>query len=142
MKKICTIIVIGVLILLGILTFVLVDSSSNKLSEDYSKDEVIARAKEVVELINVLDYAAINNEIREDLQENLSVEKLENVLAQKIDNAAEFTEYTSITITGQKSKSTGEDYATAILMCKYENSNITYVISMDKNMDIVGIYLK
>ena len=74
MKKICTIIVIGVLILLGILTFVLADSSSNKLSEDYSKDEVIARAKEVVELMNALDYSAINNEIREDLQENLSVD--------------------------------------------------------------------
>lgn len=116
--------------------------SSARLSEDYSEDAVISRAKEVVELINALDYSAVHAELRDDLQDTLTTEKLENALEEKIGDAGDFSEYSTVTTAGQKSKSTGEDYATVVLVCKYENAAITYVISMDKNMDIVGINLK
>ena len=116
--------------------------SSSKLSSDYSESDVISRAKEIVEIINTLDYSAVNAEMRSDLQEVLTVEKLEHALAEPLGKAGAFSDYTTVTVTGQKSKSTGEDYATAVLVCEYENSSITYVISMDKNMDIVGINIR
>lgn len=136
MKKIFT------MMLASILVLSLAACSSAKLSEDYSEDEVISRAKEVVELINVLDYSAINAELRDDLKDTLTTEKLENALEKKVGDAGDFSEYSTVTTAGQKSKSTGEDYATVVLVCKYENATITYVISMDKNMDIVGINTK
>ena len=136
MRKICTIFATLCF------TLSLCACSSSKLAETYEEGTVIARGKEIVELINIFDYSAINAEVRDDLQDDLPVEKLEQAFAEPVGNSGKFVEYSLITTMGQKSKSTGEDYATAILSCKYENSTIVYTITMDKNMDIVGIHIK
>lgn len=124
------------------LTLTLCACSSAKLAETYEEEKVIARGKEVVELINTFDYTSVNAEVREDLQDDLSVEILEKTLSGSLGSAGTFVDYSIATAMGQKSKSTGEDYATAILGCKYENATIVYSITMDQNMDIVGIHMK
>lgn len=136
MKKIYAIVLaLSVILLLS-------GCSAAKLSEVYSEEEVISRAKEVVELINVSDFSAVNAEVREDLQGALNTEKLQEAIGAFVNDAGTFVEFSTIVTTGQKSKSTGEDYAVAVLVCKYENANIIYTIAMDQNMDIVGLYVK
>jgi uncharacterized lipoprotein YmbA len=130
----------GIVVL--IFALVLVGCSSNALADIYSEDDVIAKAKEVVDVINTLDYDAVNAQLRDDLQDQLTAEQLEEVWSAQLSEAGAFEEYTNTTVIGQKSKSTGEDYATAILTGKYENASLTFTIVIDKDMEIVGMYLK
>ncbi len=129
-------------ILVLVLTLSIVGCSSNKLADIYSEDEVIARAKEVVDVINSLDYDAMNAQLRDDLQDQLTAEQLKEVWATQLEEAGAFEKYENTVTMSQKSESTGEDYAVAILTGKYENSSLTFTIVMDKDMEIVGMYIK
>ncbi len=134
--------------LIRILFFLLVFSitlsacNSVKLADIYDENIVTGRAKEVVEMINSQDYDKVNAEIRDDLQDQLTASKLKDVIGAKLDEAGAFIEYPSITTLGQKSKTSGEDYATVVMVGKYEKSTIVFTITMDSNLDIVGFYVK
>ena len=117
-------------------------ASAVKLAEIYDENIVIERAIEVVEMINSQDYDKVNAEIRDDLQDQLTASKLKDVIGAKLDEAGAFFEYPSITTLGQKSKTPGEDYATVVLVGKYEKSTLVFTITMDSNLDIVGFYVK
>jgi len=117
-------------------------ASAVKLAEIYDENIVTERAKEVVEMLNSQDYDKVNAEIRDDLQDQLTASKLKDVIGAKLDEAGAFSEYPSITTLGQKSKTSGEDYATVVLVGKYEKSTLVFTITMDSNLDIVGLYVK
>ena len=116
--------------------------NSVKLADIYDENIVTERAKEVIEMINSQDYDKVNAEIRDDLQDQLTARKLKDVIGAKLDEAGAFIEYPSITTLGQKSKTSGEDYATVVLVGKYEKSTIVFTITMDSNLDIVGLYVR
>jgi len=84
----------------------------------------------------------VNAELRDDLEDQLTSDQLKDAMEQKLIEAGSFLEYQSISTLGQKSKSTGEDYATVVLVGKYENSSLVFTITMDSNLDLVGLYLK
>lgn len=136
MKKI----VFTILVLL--FTVMLTACASTKLADIYDETAVIDRAKEVVDVINTRDFTAISAELRDDLEANITSDQLETAWGAKLSEAGNFKEYKSIVTVGQKSKSTGEDYATVVLVCAYDNSTLTYTITMDANLEIVGMYLK
>ena len=117
-------------------------ASAVKLADIYDENIVTERAKEVVEMINSQDYDKVNAEIRDDLQDQLTSSKLKDVIGAKLVEAGAFIEYPSITTLGQKSKTSGEDYATVVLVGKYEKSTLVFTITMDSNLDIVGLYVK
>ena len=116
--------------------------SSSKLADIYSQDEVIARAKDFVDTINTLDYDAVVSGIREDLQSQVTSESLKSAWGPLLDEAGAFEEYKTVVAYGQKDKTTDEDYAVCVLVCTYENASRTFTISMDKNLEIVGLYMK
>lgn len=124
------------------LLFSLVACSSNKLADIYNEDDVSARAKSVVETINTLDYDAIVAVLREDLQSQITSESLESAWGPLLDEAGAFKEYKTVVTYGQKDKTTDEDYAVCVLVCKYENASRTFTISMDKDLEVVGLYMK
>ena len=43
---------------------------------------------------------------------------------------------------GTKDETTGEEYAVVQVMAKHENANLTYTLSFDKDLMLVGLYLK
>lgn len=114
----------------------------SKLSEEYDEQAVLAKAEELVMTANTLDYEAVHSMLREDLLPALTAQQLESSWGPFLEAAGAFVEITSRTAVTQKSQSTDENYAVAVLVCKYENANLTYTISMDVNLDIVGMYLK
>ena len=125
-----------------ILILSLTACSVAKLSENYDKDEVLSRAEEIVALLNASDFDAVAAGVREDLQEQLSSEVLENALGEILAQAGAFQEFTAEAVTGQQSKTTGEDYAVAVLVGKYENASHTFTISFNEDLEIVGLYMK
>jgi len=133
---------IRILFILLIFSITLSACNPVKLADIYDENIVIERAKEVVEMINSQDYDKVNAEIRDDLQDQLTSNKLNDAIGAKLVEAGAFVEYPSITTLGQKSKTSGEDYATVVLVGKYEKSTIVFTITMDSNLDIVGFYVK
>jgi histidyl-tRNA synthetase len=133
---------IRILFILLVFSITLSACNSVKLADIYAENIVTERAKEVVEMINSQDYDKVNAEIRDDLQDQLTSNKLKDAIGAKLVEAGAFIEYESITTLGQKSKTSGEDYATVVLVGKYEKSTIVFTITMDSNLDIVGLYVK
>ncbi len=125
-----------------LLSVALSGCTSTKLAEIYDETKVAERGKEVVAIINTQDFNLVNSELRDDLEDQLTSKQLSDAMSQKLKDAGKFVEYQSITTLGQKSKSTGEDYATVVLVGKYENGTLIFSITMDSNLDLVGIYLK
>jgi len=133
---------IRILFILLIFSITLPACNPVKLADIYDENIVIERAKEVVEMINSQDYDKVNAEIRDDLQDQLTSNKINDAIGSKLVEAGAFVEYPSITTLGQKSKTSGEDYATVVLVGNYEKSTIVFTITMDSNLDIVGFYVK
>jgi len=131
-------------ILFIVVTFSVILSActSPKLADSYDENAVIDRAKDVVKMINSQNFDAVNAELREDLQDQLTSTQLKDAIGQKMIDAGTFVDFQTISTLGQKSKSTGEDYATVVLVAEYESSPIVFTISMDSNLDIVGLYVK
>lgn len=117
-------------------------STAQPLADSFVADDVMARAKSVVDLINTLDYEAMTAEIREDLQSQLSADQIKKAWDARLSSIGSFKEYKSIIMTGTKSKSTGEDYATVILICTYEKGTATYTLSFGTDLQLVGLYMR
>lgn len=133
---------IRIFFILLVFSITLSACTSTKLADNYDENIVTERAKEIVEMINSQNYDQVNAEIRDDLQDQLTSEKLKDAIGAKLVKAGTFLEYQSIATLGQKSKTSGEDYATVVLVGKYEKSTVVFTISMDSNLDIVGLYVK
>jgi len=133
---------IRILFILAVLSIILSACTSTKLADIYDESVVTGRAKEVVEMINSQEFDRVNAEIRDDLQDQLTANQLRDALESKLVDAGAFVEYQSATTFGQKSKTSGEDYATVVLVANYEKTPLVFTISMDSNLDIVGLYVK
>jgi len=125
-----------------ILILALAACSSNKLASSFDKDKVVSRAEELVQTVNTFDYGTVVSALRKDLQTQLTADKLEASWGSQLKAAGNFVEFSSEAVYGTKDKSTGESYAVAVLVCKYENATLTYTISMNSNLEIVGLYMK
>lgn len=134
-KTICT--TMAFLVLAALLTGC---AASAKLAEGFDKDAVTDRAKEVVEVINTLDYEAVVALLREDLQSQVTAEKLKEGWDGKLSTLGAFTDYSNITVVGQKSGET--DYAVAVVAAKYEKGSAIYTLSFDIDMELAGLYMK
>lgn len=130
------------LILAALMLLSLAACGSAKLSEEFEEKAVINRAEELVALINTLDYEAVCGELREDLRSALNAEELESAWGEGLQNAGAFVEFSNEAAVSQPSKATGENYAVVVLICKYENAKLTFTISMDAELNIVGMYMK
>lgn len=133
---------IRILFSLLVFSITLSACASTKLADTYDENIVTERAKEVVEMMNAQSFDKVNAEIRDDLQDQLTSSKLKEAIGAKLAEAGAFIEYPSISTLGQKSKTSGEDYATVVLVGKYENGTVVYTITMDTNLDIVGLYVR
>jgi len=141
-KEVVTMRLYKILFIVLLLSGILSGCASTKLADIFDENKVIERGKEVVKIINTQDFDLVNAELRDDLEDQLASDQLKNGMGQKLIDAGQFLEYQSISTLGQKSKSTGEDYATVVLVGTYEKSTLVFSITMDSNLDLVGLYLK
>jgi hypothetical protein len=131
-----------ILITVLVLAVTLSACAATGLAGIFDQDAVIARGEEIVELVNAQDFESVNAEFRADLRDQLTSNQLKDALGQKVVDAGSFVDFQSITTLGQKSKSTGEDYATVVLVGNYQNGTLVFTVTMDANLDLVGFYIK
>ena len=75
------------------------------------------------------------------MQETLTAEALAAAAGDMMAAAGEFQEYKSIAVVGQKDQS-GTDCAVAVAVASFKNSKITYTVSFNADMEIIGFYMK
>jgi len=135
MKKI-----FAVIITLIIVTFAGCDAKT--LPDGFDETTVKQQAEKVITVLNSGDYEAFSNDlVSETLKSSLSAEVLENAVAQVMPEAGEFEKFSSEAVSSQKDKN-GDEYVTAVVVAKYASQKVTYTISFDKDLKLIGFYLK
>ena len=116
--------------------------AGGKLPEGFDKDEVGSAAEEIVGLATTGDYDSIINALRDDLKSSITADQLKEGWASLFEKAGAFDSITKTVFSSTKDKTTGEEYAVVQVMAKHENANLIYTLSFDKNLALVGLYLK
>lgn len=114
----------------------------DKLAEGFDAEVVKATAQELVDYINEDDIEAFCAvPMGEEMRTATTVDGMKSVLDQYIGNRGAFEKYKSCVAVGAKDKE-GNDYAAAVVVAKYENQTVTYTITYDIEMNLIGFYLK
>lgn len=124
-------------------TFVLAGcGASQKLSDQFDEATVKAEAERIIDFINNDDlegYCSVPMSAK--MKEATTVEAMQSVVDQYLSERGAFVKYKSNTVVGAKDTD-GEDCAAAVIVAKYENQQVTYQISFNKNMEMIGFFLK
>ena len=112
------------------------------LPEGFDKDEVGSAAEEIVGLATAGDYDSIVAALRSDLQASITADQLKEGWAAAYEKAGAFKSITKTTLSGTEDATTKEAYAVAQVLVKHENANLLYTLSFDKDLALVGLYLK
>jgi len=112
------------------------------LPEGFDKDKVTARAEEIVGYANSGDYDAIIACLRSDLADAVTADQLKEGWAPIYEKVGAFDSIQSEQFVGTADKTTGEEYAVAVVTCKHASGSVTYTVKFDKDLNLVGLYLK
>lgn len=125
-----------------VLSLGLFGCAAQKLPEGFDADEVGTTAEEIVGLATEGDYESIIGAMRADLQGAITADQLKEGWAPVYEKAGAFDSITKIVFSGTSDKTTGEDYAVAQVLVKHADATLLYTLSFDKNLALVGLYLK
>lgn len=114
---------------------------STKLSESFDENTVKETAQKAVDCLIAGEYDDCVAMMGQEMQEALPAEALETNVAPVMEKAGAFQEYKSITALGQKG-SDGADCAVAVVVASFEKGKLTYTISFDAGMEIIGLWMK
>jgi len=120
----------------------MVACAGGKLPEGFDKDELGSSAEEIVGLATTGDYDSIVSALRDDLKSSITADQLKEGWAPIFEKAGAFDSITKTVFSSTKDKTSGEDYAVVQVMAKHENANLVYTLSFDKDLALVGLYLK
>jgi len=140
MKKQINLIVAVTLILALSLSFAA--CAGTPMPEGFDKDEIGTAAEEIVGLATAGDFEAIIASLREDLKASITVDQLKEGWAPVYQKAGAFVSITKTELSGISDKNTGEEYAMAQVLVKHESASLVYTLSFDKDLMLVGLYLK
>ncbi len=116
--------------------------SAASLPEGFDADEVTKKAEEVVRLSTDGDYEAVIKMLRDDLKSAVTADQLDEGWAPIYEKAGAFDSITKTALAGTADKSTGEEYAVAQVLVKHADASLVYTLSFDKELTLVGLYLK
>ena len=140
MKKQIKAIVTAMLIL--VLSFSLIGCAGASLPKGFDADEVGTAAEEIVGLATAGDFDSIVASLRDDLKSTITVDQLKEGWAPAYEKAGTFEKITKTSLSGTKDQTTGEEYAVAQVLVKCANASLVYTLSFDKDMMLVGLFLK
>jgi len=114
---------------------------STKLSEDYKEDEVKSAAENVITLVNNQDSEGLKAICTVQMRDALTDDVMKQIY-EAIGEGGTFEEVSNISVAGSTDKTSGEEFAVAVVKAKYEIRSFTYTISFTKEMKLAGLYYK
>lgn len=124
------------------LSLSLIGCAGKPLPEGFDAEEVGTAAEEIVGLATAGDFDSIIAMLREDIRGSVTVDQLKEGWAPAYEKAGAFVSITKTALTGATDKTTGEEYAVAQVLVKHEGASLVYTLSFDKDMALIGLYLK
>lgn len=112
---------------------------SSKLADCFTEDEVKEQAVKDIELAASDNYQGWVDRFQEDLKSSLTEDTYATLLAE-LEKKGEFEKYGKTAIVGQEQD--GKNYAGAIVIAEYANGKLTYTISYNEDMELVGFLIK
>ena len=116
--------------------------AAKSLPEGFDAEEVGTTAEEIVGLATMGDYDSLIGYLRDDLKNSVTADQLKEGWGPVIENAGAFEGITKTALSGTTDKTTGEEYAVVQVLVKHENASLLYTLSFDKDLALVGLYLK
>lgn len=124
------------MIMAGMLALCMLGCSRTKLSEEFAEEKVLEEAKTVIEMVNGGNTEAIwEKKFDAKMQNALSKEEWIQAIDPVMEEAGTFEKY-------EKEAVTGEKFATAVIVTKYENGKNQYTISFNTSMQVTGFFVK
>jgi len=131
-----------ILLLSTILSVLLLTAcSAPALSADFNEEDVKLSAQDVVSLLNAQDSEGLRSLFTEQMNTAITDDVFVQIYA-AIEGGGKFEAIDNVTVVGSSDKSTGEEFATAVVNAKYENQTFTYTITFNKQMQLAGLYYK
>jgi predicted methyltransferase len=104
--------------------FLLTACSAPALSADFNENEVKLLSQDVVSLLNAQDSKGLRAIFTEQMNTAITDDVFVQIYA-AIEGGGKFEAIEDITVVGSTDKSTGEEFATAVVTAKYENQTFT-----------------
>jgi hypothetical protein len=108
---------------------------AKKLSSSYSEDKLKAASEAIINDFNNEKYDDVVTKFKSDLKKDLPASKLKDAWAPHKSKG----KYESISKIAFQEK---KDYAVVIAIAKFEKGNVQFTISFNKDMELVGLYVK
>lgn len=124
-----------------ILLTVVLAGCGSKLPEGFDEDRVTSAAELAVQNFYSGDYEAFNAGCAESVKDSLSPEVLESAAKQVMPDAGDFRSFKSVNTASAKGGD-GSTYAVVTLLTEFANKNVTFTVSLNAGMQVVGFYLK
>lgn len=135
MKKFTPFILVGMLLFLT--------GCQGKLSDKFDEEEVKNAAKDIVTQVNEGNVESVYNDIFSPVMKNaIALDTLQENLSYTLEKVGDFESFEKIEVAGTKDKDTGTEYATVMVLAKYEEGNAMFTISFDEDMECAGFFIK
>ena len=121
---------------------VLAACASSKLADSFDEEAVKTAAGEIVTEMNEGEYQAVVDKCTDELAEKMTAKLLSDNVDSYFSGRGDFEKLLSTAVVGQKAKDTGADSAVAVVVAQYANQKVTYTISFDTDMKLIGFYMK
>lgn len=143
LKRICRSSRLAVLAAAGLLAgILLMGCGTTKLPENFDEAKVKAQAELVLGYLNDNDLESFCQvPMTDKMQQVTTVESMETAVAQYMGNRGDFQEYKSITPVGTKD-SDGNPCVAVVAVAQYENQRVTYTVSFNEELEMIGFFLK
>ncbi len=137
MKKKKWMLLIGVCLICALL---LCGCKRGSVPEGFDESEVQQKAEEIVSLMSEQDFEGVASQFSDEMAAKLSADDMEENVGEQIAALGAFKKISSSAFAGG-SLETGDNFATAVMVCKYENGKAIYTISIDLDGKICGLYV-
>ncbi|MEA5047348.1 MAG: DUF3887 domain-containing protein [Eubacteriales bacterium] len=117
-------------------------TAGKPLPDGFDGDAVAKKAGEMATLATNGDYDALIAAMRDDLKDALTADQLRDSWAPVYEKAGAFESVMKTVLSGVADPNSNEEYAVAQVLVKHENASLLYTFSFDKDLMLVGLYLK
>jgi len=129
-----------VMIMIAMMAFGIVACGSEPLSSDFDEEKLTARVDEIIQTINDNDKEKLIGFCGEEVKKVLTDQIVEQIFTD-INGYGEFDKINKINFAENKTEE-DQRYVTAVVQTIYKDKKCIYTISLDLDMEMVGLFYK
>ena len=113
-----------------------------KLPKGFDEQTLYDAAVVVIEQLNARDYEGVEAKVRDDLKDEITAEGIQEFFDTILDQYGPYKSLNSYTCYGASDAAfPDENFGSACVIVVHEDKNLTYEITFDKDLWIVGMYI-